>query len=114
MASEMTMSQLAALAVAASKKVEPEANKKLRTLAQVGVGLVKREIQNMHAVDTSAMLNSTVAESVGKDEILIGPTVEYAAYVALGTSHMPARPFHIVAANNLRSQMGDFGLNLGL
>jgi hypothetical protein len=69
----------------------------------VGVGLVKSEIQNMHAVDTGTMLNSTQAERSG-DAYYIGPTVTYAPYVALGTSRMAARPFHIVAARKLNQQ----------
>jgi HK97 gp10 family phage protein len=105
---KLTMSQLASLAKAAAKQVDPTVDKKLRTLAQVGVGLMKSEIQAMHAVDTGTMLNSTSAESVGKDTILIGPTVTYAAYVALGTSRMKARPFHIRSAQKLRAQAKEF------
>lgn len=101
MAKELTMGQLAALLAAAAKKVDPTVNKKLRTLAQVGVGLMKSEIQAMHVVDTGTLLNSTSAESVGKNAILIGPTVLYAPYVALGTKKMPARPFHIRSARKL-------------
>lgn len=104
----LTMGQLASLAKAAAAKVDPEANKALRTMAQVGVGLMKREIQAVHAVDTSTMLNSTVAESSGSKTILIGPTTDYAAYVALGTSRMAARPFHITSAEQLNKKMSDF------
>lgn len=99
----ITMGQLASKFSQAANKVDPLAQQKLRTLAQVGVGLVKSEIQDMHAVDTGTMLNSTTAEAVG-DAYLIGPTVTYAPYVALGTSRMPARPFHIKAARNLSKQ----------
>lgn len=105
----ITMGQLASRYAAASNKVGPEASKNLKALAQVGVGLVKREIQNMHAVDTSAMLNSTEAQTVGSNTYLIGPTVDYAPYVALGTSRMAARPFHIAAAAQLNRQAGLFG-----
>ena len=111
MARQLTMSQLAALASAAAAKVDPQANKALRQFAQVGVGLVKKEIQNVHAVDTGTMLNSTVAESEGRDVIAIGPTVDYAVYVALGTSRMAARPFHITAARKMASQASDFGFS---
>lgn len=97
----ITMGQLASRFIVAAGKVKPVSDQKIRTLAQVGVGLVKSEIQAMHAVDTSTMLNSTVADQLSKDTYLIGPTVSYAVYVALGTSRMPARPFHIAAARKL-------------
>lgn len=96
--SEMTMGQLASKIAAASEKIGPLAEQKMAKLALVGTGHVKSEIQAMHAVDTGTMLNSTTAEKVGKLAWLIGPTVGYAPYVALGTSRMPARPFHITAA----------------
>lgn len=111
----ITMGQLASKFTAAASKVDPVTDSQLRTLAQVGVGYVKSEIQGMHAVDTGTMLNSTQAERQGKTW-LIGPTVQYAPYVALGTSRMPARPFHIVAARKLARDVkdilkaGDLGL----
>lgn len=111
---QLTMSQLAALAKADAAKIEENTDRELKRFAQVGVGLVKREIQNMHAVDTSTMLNSTVAESTGANEISIGPTTDYAAYVALGTSRMPARPFHTVAAANLQKMVDQFNLGMEL
>ncbi|QZD98600.1 minor capsid protein [Microbacterium phage Jemerald] len=104
---DMTMSQLAAKFALAAKRVDPVADQKLRTLAQVGVGYVKSEIQAVHAVDTGTMLNSTTAERDGKS-YLIGPTVDYAPYVALGTTRMPARPFHIRAAKRLQADAKDF------
>lgn len=97
----ITMAQLAAKFQVASDKVTPEAQRKLALLSQVGVGYVKDEIQAVHAVDTGTMLNSTVAEQDGDLAYLIGPTVTYAPYVALGTSRMEARPFHISAARRL-------------
>jgi hypothetical protein len=103
----ITMSQLASRFALAASKVDPVSDQKLRTLAQVGNGLVKSEIQGMHAVDTGTMLNSSDAERVNKTTFLIGPTVGYAPYVALGTSRMAARPFHIVAARKLNQQAKD-------
>ena len=73
---------------------------------------MKQEIQAMHAVDTGTLLNSTGAESVGKDTILIGPTVVYADYVANGTSRMAARPFHKTSAAKLNEQVQALGLDL--
>lgn len=105
MAEDITMGQLAGRLIAASKKVDEVTGQKLRTLAQVGVGYVKEEIQHMHAVDTGTMLNSTVAEQDGLHAYLIGPTVFYAPYVALGTSRMAARPFHIAAARRLQEDI---------
>lgn len=104
---DMTMGQLAAKFVASASRVKPVSEQKLRTLSAVGVGLVKSEIQGMHAVDTGTMLNSTTAERLGSSAFLIGPTVAYAPYVALGTSRMPARPFHIAAARKLNKQAKD-------
>jgi len=61
------------------------------------------------------MLNSTTAEVTAK-EALIGPTVDYAVYVALGTSRMAARPFHIHAAKRLQADIkqGDILREIGL
>lgn len=112
----ITMGQLASRFAVAATKVDPVSDQKLRTLSQLGVGYVKSEIQGMHAVDTGTMLNSTTAERAGKRTYLIGPTVHYAPYVALGTSRMPARPFHIAAARKLSRDIkdimraGDLGL----
>jgi predicted Ser/Thr protein kinase len=103
----ITMGQLASRFALAANKVSPVTDQKLRLLSQVGVGYVKTEIQNMHAVDTGTMLNSTQAERADKNTYLIGPTVTYAPYVALGTSRMVARPFHIVAARKLAHDAKD-------
>jgi hypothetical protein len=97
----ITLAQLAGRYALAASKVPTVTDQKLRTLVQAGVGLMKGEIQNFHAVDTGTMLNSTQAEQVSRQTYLIGPTVNYAPYVALGTSRMPARPFHITAARKL-------------
>lgn len=112
----ITMGQLAAKFALSAAKVPAATDQKLRTLVAVGEGYVKSEIQGMHAVDTGTMLNSTTSEQAGKGVWLIGPTVSYAPYVALGTSRMPARPFHIVAAKKLQADAktfmdaGDLGL----
>jgi hypothetical protein len=103
----ITMGQLASRFAMAAAKVDPVSDRQLATLAQVGLGYVKDEIQGMHAVDTGTMLNSTQSERAGK-AYLIGPTVNYAPYVALGTSRMPARPFHIAAARRLNRDVKDF------
>jgi len=110
------MGQLASRFAVASTKVNPVTDTQLRTLAAVGVGLVKSEIQAMHAVDTGTMLNSTTADKASKNLYLIGPTVTYAPYVALGTSRMPARPFHLSAAKRLQGMInqGDILRDLGL
>lgn len=102
----MTLGQLAQKFSQAASKVPTVRNQKLRLIGQMGVGVMKGEIQNFHAVDTGTMLNSTTMEMSG-DSVLIGPTVSYAPYVALGTSRMPARPFHITAARKLAAQLKD-------
>lgn len=116
MAGGMTMGQLASKFAAAASKVEPVADQKIRTLVQVGIGLMKSEIQSLHAVDTGTMLNSTTSDYVGRQTYLIGPTVQYAPYVALGTSRMVARPFHIRSAKKLNAQAKDIfsATDLGL
>lgn len=105
----ITIGALASRYAKASHKKPGE--KEMRTLAQVGVGLVKREIQAVHAVDTGSMLNSTTSETVGSTTYLIGPTVDYAPYVALGTRYVTARPFHITAARKLADQAKDIGFS---
>lgn len=113
--SGMTFGQLGAKFKAAASKVGPSNDKALRTLAQVGVGYMKEEIQRAHAVDTGTMLNSTTTEKDGTG-YLIGPTVTYAPYVALGTSRMPARPFHERAKKRLQGAInqGDILKDIGL
>lgn len=98
---DITMSQLASRFAVSADKLNPVSQSKLRILSQLGVGHVKSAIQDVHAVDTGTMLNSTQAEQVSDLTWLIGPTVFYAPYVALGTSRMEARPFHIIAARRL-------------
>lgn len=102
------MAQLGAKMDVAADKMDPVIEKKLRTFVQAGVGYVKDEIQNYHAVDTGTMLNSTQAEKSGDMEYLVGPTTNYAPYVALGTSRMAARPFHIKAARRMNADAKDF------
>lgn len=116
MSGDMTMGQLASKFLASATKVDPATDKALQTLAQVGVGFVKAEIQAAHAVDTGTMVNSTTAEKSGKKTYLIGPTTAYAPYVALGTSRMPARPFHIKAAKRLQGAInqGNILKDIGL
>lgn len=92
------------------------AESKVEALAKVAEGLVKQEIQNVHAVDTGSMLNSTTTEKIAPKTYLVGPTVKYAPYVALGTSRMPARPFHKTAARRLQGMVNQGNLlrDLGL
>lgn len=108
MAKELTMGQLAALMHAAAKTVDPTVSVKLRTVGQAGVGIMKREIQALNAVDTGTMLNSTSVESVNKTTLLIGPTTTYAPYIALGTRFMAARPFHTRARPKIAKLAADF------
>lgn len=113
---EMNMGQLASKLILSAKKVGPVTDQKVATLAQVAVGYVKTAIQQVHAVDTGSMLNSTSADKVGDKTYLVGPTVTYAPYVALGTSRMAARPFHLIAKRKLQEAinqdnlLGDIGL----
>lgn len=112
----ITMGQLASKFQVSADKLAPTTEKKLAAFSQIGVGYVKEEIQGFHAVDTGTMLNSTQAERIAADTWLIGPTVHYAPYVALGTSRMAARPFHITAARRLAKDAPKLfsALDLGL
>jgi len=103
----ITMGELASRFAKAAQQLPSVTDKQVQTLAKVGEGLVKSEIHNVHAVDTGTMLNSTTVEKVAVGEYLIGPTVNYAVYVALGTSRMPGRPFHITAARKLEGMIPD-------
>ena len=105
----ITLGQLASRYAAASKKAP--GSKELKRLAVVGVGLMKRQIQNFHAVDTGTMLNSTTYSADGNNSFLIGPTVDYAIFVAEGTSSMPPRPFHRMAAAQLKDQVRELGFD---
>lgn len=98
----MNMAELATHLSHLASAVEDKAEVNLRTLVQMGLGYMKREIQAVHAVDTGTMLNSVTSERSGEHEYEVGPTVDYATYVALGTSRMPARPFHITSAAKLQ------------
>lgn len=111
----ITLGMLADRFTKASGKVQPVTDQQLRTLVQVGVGYMKTAIQGVHAVDTGTMLNSVTTEKVDKG-YLIGPTVTYAPYVALGTSRMAARPFHLHAAKKLQGAINQGNLlrDLGL
>lgn len=110
------LKQLATKFQNAGQKLPAVTNQQLKALAQIGSGYMKQEIQNVHAVDTGTMLNSTDIEAAGKNAFLIGPTVKYAPYVALGTSRMAARPFHKTAAKRLEGAInqGDILKDIGL
>ena len=112
----ITMAQLASRFAKASGKVTPATQDQLRGLAAVGEGMLKQEIQAVHAVDTGAMLNSVTSQFTSPSEVLIGPTVDYAPFVALGTSRMAARPFHITAARRLQGAInqGNILRDLGI
>lgn len=110
----MSMSELASKFHKAAKQADSEMSKEFNRFGQVGVGLMKRTIQEVHAVDTGNMLNSVRMEHEGSDTILIGPTMEYSAFVALGTSRMGARPFHTISAKKLAGKVDAFNLNLGV
>lgn len=107
----MDMGELAGKFAKAAGRVDAKSAQQVARFAQVGVGYIKRAIQDFHAVDTGTMLNSTTAEKVGEATYLIGPTVKYAPFIALGTSRMAARPFHTKAAEQLRSRIGDLDMS---
>lgn len=77
----------------------------VRRYGLLGTGYMKAEIKRMDAIDTSVMLNSVHAEYPSKTEARIGPTPYYSVYVALGTSRMPARPFHETSARLLEAKI---------
>lgn len=114
----ITMGQLAQRFHRAADQASGVNEQHLQTFAMVGVGFMKGAIQEYHAVDTGTMLNSTNAVRVSADTYMVGPTTSYAAFVALGTSRMAARPFHITAARKLadrrRSHWRAYSADLGL
>lgn len=105
----ISMSQLASRYAMAAGRVDPVVAQELDKFATVGRGLVKKHIRRHHAVDTGVMLNSTTSIKKSPKLYLIGPTVNYAPYVALGTSRMAARPFHMDAAAELNATMKSKG-----
>lgn len=108
----MTMSAFVKVIGSAIDKVDKEAEQTLNRLGQVGVGLMKRMIQKVHAVDTGTMLNSTMAEKAAPLAYLVGPTVDYATYVAMGTSRRQGRPFHILAGRELVKEASRVGFDV--
>lgn len=112
----MSLGDLASKFAQAAQQMPGATDRAVESLAKVGEGYMKEEIQAVHAVDTGTMLNSTTVEKVAPKSYLVGPTVKYAPYVALGTSRMAARPFHIRAARRLSSSVnqGDLLKDLGL
>jgi hypothetical protein len=109
----ITLGQLASRYSAAAQKVDPATEQALAALVQIGMGTMKRSIQGYHAVDTGTLLNSVDFEKVAAHTYMIGPTVLYAAFIALGTSKMAARPFHITAAKKMHKSAGELGLDSG-
>lgn len=98
----MELRHLGGLYDKAANRLPDTVDRTLRDVAQYTVGVMKTEISHVwHAVDTGAMLNSVTAERKGPNTYLIGPTQSYSGYVALGTSRMAARPFHITTYNKV-------------
>jgi len=104
----ITMGQLAQKLTEQAGDLGEQASTVMGVLAQVGVGQVKKSIKAYKAIDTGTMLNSTTADGSGTGPYLIGPTTNYAAFVALGTSRMAARPFHLTAAELLQAQVESY------
>lgn len=104
------MSQLASQFAHAATTVPTVAEQQVAKLAQLCVGHMKRAIRDYDAIDTGAMRNSVTAEKQSAYTYLIGPSVDYAVYVALGTSKMAARPFHLAAAKSLEPDIHQLGL----
>ncbi len=105
----INMDQLADRYKDASVKVGKVTEKELAKLAQVGVGIMKQSIKDYKAIDTGNMRNSVTSRKEGSESYSIGPTVGYSIYVALGTSRMVARPFHLDSARKLASKVDDLG-----
>ena len=109
-----------------SKEIEDAFNEKLNLALQAVGGAAeanaKKEITQLHAVDTGRLRNSitfatidhceafTYSDDIGntyndaphgtpeKGDVYIGTNVEYAEYVEKGTSKMAARPYLLPAA----------------
>lgn len=100
----ITMSQFATVMNKKASMVKDFSKDFLPKAGALCVGAEKKAIQQVHAVDTGTMLNSVTMQSKA-DQVLVAPTVDYAVYVALGTSRMAARPFHQMAVEAVKPQI---------
>lgn len=99
----------------ASAQLPNTVDKALSEAAQYVAGVMKVEISHVwHAVDTGAMLNSVKAKKDGAHAYLVGPTQSYSAYVALGTSKMAARPFHVSTYNKVLPKLESLNITANI
>ena len=94
---------IAALIEGKLREVRNEAATKL-------VANLQHAITYYKAIDTGFMKqNIDIVEGVGAiggDSVAVHVRAPYAGYIALGTKRMPARPFHTMAIDMTRRQMG--------
>lgn len=111
----MELNRLGNLYDKAASQLSDTVDKALEEASQYVVGVMKTEISHTwHAVDTGAMLNSVKAAKEGSNTYLIGPTQSYSGYVALGTSKMAARPFHITAYNKVLPKLESLNITANI
>lgn len=111
----MELKHLGRLYGQAADQLPNTVDKALSEAAQYVAGVMKIEISHTwHAVDTGAMLNSVRPQKDGSHAYLIGPTQSYSAYVALGTSKMAARPFHISTYNKVLPRLENLNITASL
>lgn len=111
----MELNHLGNLYDKAASQLSDTVDKTLKEAAQYTVGVMKVEISHTwHAVDTGAMLNSVTALRKGQNTYLVGPTQSYSGYVALGTSKMAARPFHISTYNKVLPKLESLNITANI
>lgn len=111
----MELNRLGNLYDKAASQLPNTVDKALAQAAQYVTGVMKIEISHTwHAVDTGAMMNSVKPVKGGKNAYLVGPTQHYSAYVALGTSKMSARPFHISTYNKVLPKLESLDITANL
>lgn len=99
----------------AANQLPNTVDKALSEAAQYVAGVMKVEISHTwHAVASGAMMNSVKPKKDGAHAYLVGPTQSYSAYVALGTSKMAARPFHISTYNKVLPRLENLNITANL
>ena len=81
--------------VAAFNAMNAKTDRKVQTLVratgQLGLGVMRTEVP----VDTHTLQNSVRVVQVGPYEVTVGPTVDYAGYVAYGTRRQAPNPYDL-------------------
>lgn len=77
----------------------------IEKLAQDAAGWAAQNIRDVHAIDTSYMVNTTQARRLGPMAWSIGTLAFYGFFIEYGTRFMGARPWLIPAMNKARATL---------